>query len=177
MTVMIIKLLFVSILLASSLSARTYKSINEIIQEQTGKKVEKKKRKVVVGKKGELIVSWGILAEYDPTKKVYSSNIKKIINKEVSINGFMIPLDFSKKYVKEFLLVPYIPTCFHVPPPSKNNIIKVNVGGKSKIEVSYAPFRVIGKLSITEVKKASKDPYTLEGIYEIDSKSIILEKQ
>ena len=68
--------------------------------------------------KGNIEVPWEVLQEYDLDKKKLTKNLKKIINQKVSIKGFMIPLDYSAKSIKEFLLVPYIPSCAHVPPPS-----------------------------------------------------------
>ncbi|NWG87760.1 MAG: DUF3299 domain-containing protein [Hydrogenophilaceae bacterium] len=45
--------------------------------------------------------------------------------KAIRIPGFMVPLEFGKKEVKEFLLVPYFGACIHVPPPPANQIIHV----------------------------------------------------
>lgn len=43
----------------------------------------------------------------------------------IRIPGFMVPLEFGQKEVKEFLLVPYFGACIHVPPPPANQIIHV----------------------------------------------------
>lgn len=66
----------------------------------------------------------------------------------------MIPLDYSSKKIKEFLLLPYYPSCAHVPPPPENMIIKVtfNRGGGTK--PSYYPIEVRGKL--VKAKKNKK---------------------
>ena len=36
-----------------------------------------------------------------------------------------MPLDFESTTVKEFLLVPFVGACIHVPPPPANQIIYV----------------------------------------------------
>ena len=48
-----------------------------------------------------------------------------IAGKPIRIPGFMVPLEYGKKDVKEFLLVPYFGACIHVPPPPANQIIHV----------------------------------------------------
>ncbi len=48
-----------------------------------------------------------------------------IAGKPIRIPGFMVPLEYGKKEVKEFLLVPYFGACIHVPPPPANQIIHV----------------------------------------------------
>ena len=45
--------------------------------------------------------------------------------KPIRIAGFMVPLEWGKREVKEFLLVPYFVACIHVPPPPANQIIHV----------------------------------------------------
>jgi hypothetical protein len=48
-----------------------------------------------------------------------------IAGKAIRIAGFMVPLEYGKKELKEFLLVPYFGACIHVPPPPANQIIHV----------------------------------------------------
>ena len=45
--------------------------------------------------------------------------------KAIRLAGFMVPLEWGKREVKEFLLVPYFGACIHVPPPPANQIIHV----------------------------------------------------
>jgi hypothetical protein len=133
-------------------------------------------KKVTKGKNGEFIISWGLLAQYDLKKNSLSSELKKVVGKEVSINGFMVPLDYSARNVSEFLLVPYIPSCSHVPPPEANLIIMVKVGGKVKrVPNSFEPIRVVGKLTIPKRTK-KPDPYMMEGVYNLVSTSVKVEK-
>ena len=48
-----------------------------------------------------------------------------INGRPIRIAGFMVPLEWGKQEVKEFLLVPYFGACIHVPPPPANQIIHV----------------------------------------------------
>ena len=43
----------------------------------------------------------------------------------IRIPGFVVPLERTKDYVTEFLLVPYFGACIHSPPPPSNQIIHV----------------------------------------------------
>ena len=43
----------------------------------------------------------------------------------IRIAGFLVPLEWGDKKLKEFLLVPYFGACIHSPPPPANQIIHV----------------------------------------------------
>ncbi len=43
----------------------------------------------------------------------------------IRMSGFIVPLDFSGAGVTDFLLVPYVGACIHVPPPPANQIVLV----------------------------------------------------
>ncbi len=44
----------------------------------------------------------------------------------IKMPGFIVPLDVSTDGVKDFLLVPYVGACIHVPPPPSNQLVMVN---------------------------------------------------
>ncbi|MBU2710270.1 DUF3299 domain-containing protein [Zooshikella harenae] len=73
--------------------------------------------------------------------------------KDIRIPGYIVPLDMSKEgTVKEFLLVPFLGACIHVPPPPPNQIIHVT-SKKAVIQADalYEPYWITGKLSISQV--------------------------
>ena len=43
---------------------------------------------------------------------------KSLVDKEVKIPGYVLPLDMFGRDINSFLLVPYIGACIHVPPPA-----------------------------------------------------------
>ena len=132
-----------------------------------GAKTELKK-----GKDNHWEISWETLAEYDLKKKILGKNLKKIINKNVSIAGFIIPLDYSQKSISEFLLVPFIPSCMHVPPPPDNMVVNVKLNKKNAIKPGYYPFRVKGKLKVETGKKNKMGSlYMMNGIYSLRAHS------
>ena len=125
-------------------------------------------------KNGYWDVPWQILAEYDLKKKSLSKNLKKIINKNVSIDGFIIPLDYTQKSISEFLLVPFVPACMHVPPPPDNMIVNVKLDKKNAIKPGYYPFTVKGRLKIeTSSKKVpnAEGAFMMNGIYSLSANS------
>lgn len=71
--------------------------------------------------------------------------------KRVKIAGFAVPLEGDDKGISEFLLVPYMGACIHVPPPPSNQIIYVIVDEPISPDYVYDPFWVTGELSVTAV--------------------------
>ena len=113
-------------------------------------------------------IKWATLAKYDLVGKKPGKEVGRILDKPVFIIGFMIPLDFAKKSVKEFLLVPYFPTCIHVPPPPENQVVMVMA--KKSIAASYYPVRVEGRLRLAKEKKGNA--MVSGGVYEMALESL-----
>lgn len=111
-------------------------------------------------------INWETLKtlESDPkTKKLnIKPELKKVLGKEVIIKGFMMPLDYESKEVKEFLFMPYIPSCMHVPPPPANQLILVKMKKGSKIKPSFYPIALTGKLAV-EANADLESSYKFEG--------------
>ncbi|GEM_PF-5196297 len=135
------------------------------------KKSDIKNLPPVKDKDGNFQVSWKIFTEYDITDKKIGHNLRKVIGQNVSIKGYMIPLDYSARVIKDFLLVPYIPSCIHVPPPPPNMIIKVKTSSKDGQKAGYFPIKVTGKLSLVE-PKGKIDRYTMDGLFFLNASTI-----
>ncbi|MEZ9330915.1 DUF3299 domain-containing protein [Vibrio breoganii] len=50
----------------------------------------------------------------------------EIVNKQASVAGFVVPLEWDMDVVTEFLLVPYFGACIHIPPPPASQMIHVH---------------------------------------------------
>ena len=61
-------------------------------------------------------------------KILQTSIVEELNGQRVRIPGYLLPLEVSATKVTEFLLVPYIGACIHVPPPPPNQIIYVKIG-------------------------------------------------
>lgn len=78
-------------------------------------------------------------------RPIYSPQIKALHNKEVTLTGFMFPLDSSAKQ-QNFLIGPYPTSCpfhYHV---KTSQIVEVNL--KKPIDFSFDPVTVKGVLSL-----------------------------
>ena len=65
--------------------------------------------------------------------------------KAVGMAGYISPLEYSGKKVTEFLLVPWVGTCIHSPPPPSNQIVYVKwAEGYETSGGLFVPVRVNG---------------------------------
>ncbi len=67
--------------------------------------------------------------------------------KRVRLGGYVVPLDFDATKVTEFLLVPFVGACIHVPPPPANQIVYVKAPQGITIKGQFDPVYVTGTLS------------------------------
>lgn len=72
--------------------------------------------------------------------------VTELNGKSVQIGGYVVPLDFEATSIKEFLLVPFVGACIHVPPPPANQIIYVKSARGIEISGSFDPVKVTGTL-------------------------------
>jgi uncharacterized protein len=68
--------------------------------------------------------------------------------KLVQIGGYIVPLDFDATTVKEFLLVPFVGACVHVPPPPANQIIYVKSAKGIEVGKVFDPIYVTGLMKV-----------------------------
>lgn len=74
--------------------------------------------------------------------------------KKISMAGYLLPLDFDEKGSTEFLLVPFIGACIHVPPPPINQTVFVHSKKRFLTEDLYAPVWVTGSMRAKRLSKA-----------------------
>jgi hypothetical protein len=88
--------------------------------------------------------------------------VEELSGQRIRIPGYLLPLEMSDTKVKEFLLVPYIGACIHVPPPPPNQIVHVKIVQKEgySVKTMYEPVWVSGEIS---VKSMVKDLYLVDG--------------
>jgi hypothetical protein len=64
---------------------------------------------------------------WNPIYDANGTKLNEALNSTyIRMPGFMIPLDFSGEGVTEFILVPYVGACIHVPPPPANQLVMVS---------------------------------------------------
>ena len=72
--------------------------------------------------------------------------VGELNGKRVKIGGYVVPLDFEATTIKEFLLVPFVGACIHVPPPPANQIVYVKTAEGFQIAGQFDPVWVTGTL-------------------------------
>jgi hypothetical protein len=94
---------------------------------------------------------------------VAKGELKKILGKEITIKGFMMPLDYDAKTVVEFLFMPYVPACMHVPPPPPNQLVLVKMKKGTTVQPSFYPIELTGKLTV-EANKDLESSFKMDGL-------------
>jgi hypothetical protein len=72
--------------------------------------------------------------------------VRALDGKRVRIGGYVVSLDFDATKVKEFLLVPFVGACIHVPPPPANQIVYVKSDAGFEVAGQFDPVWVTGVL-------------------------------
>lgn len=67
----------------------------------------------------------------------------------IKMPGYVLPLDPSATGLIEFVLVPYVGACLHVPPPPPNQLVFVTADEPYQLENLWDPVWVTGVLSAT----------------------------
>ena len=113
----------------------------------------------------------GLLAKRDEIRALREARSQAVVDEldgqRIRMPGYVLPLEFEGTQVIEFLLVPFVGACIHVPPPPPNQIIHVKVDQKDGYSVKsmYEPVWVNGVIS---VKSMVKDLFLVDGTTGID---------
>ena len=95
-------------------------------------------------------------------RRIFADNLD---GRMVRISGYVLPLRSVGSNVQEFLLVPFIGACIHVPPPPPNQIIFVHPDRPFATEGPFAQVWVTGRLAIEEAKR---ELYYVDGSATVD---------
>jgi len=80
----------------------------------------------------------------------------------VRIGGYVVPLDFEATRVTEFLLVPFVGACIHVPPPPRNQLIYVKAAAGFTVTDLFDPVYVTGTMKAkAEATELAEAGYTI----------------
>jgi uncharacterized protein len=91
----------------------------------------------------------------------------------IRMSGYALPLEYTQGGVKEFLLVPYVGACIHVPPPPPNQIVFVHLEHGFVADNPYVPVWITGRMTIQQANRSLSfvdgesdvaTGYTLDGI-------------
>ena len=94
------------------------------------------------------IIEHGMLAE-DAYGNAYS--VTTAFNgKQIKMPGFVVPLAYDETTLQEFLLVPYVGACIHVPPPPPNQIVFVTAREPVEVSGMFEAVWVTGTLNTVQ---------------------------
>ena len=92
---------------------------------------------------------------------------KTLDGESVRIPGYLLPLEFDGDQVTEFLLVPYVGACIHVPPPPPNQIVHVKTEKAYTLDGGlYSPVWVNG---LMKTEQSQSDLSFVDGSSNIPS--------
>ncbi len=99
-----------------------------------------------------------LLADYAKWQAKVDARKKLVVNeldgKLVKIAGYLLPLDYAETGNTDFLLVPYVGACIHVPPPPPNQIAFVRLKKKLVVTDLYTPVWLTGTIRTKASSKA-----------------------
>ena len=75
----------------------------------------------------------------------------------VRLPGYVLPLDFAGTSIQEFLLVPYVGACIHVPPPPPNQIVYVKIEEGIEVRGMFEPVWVTGTFDTASISNELAD--------------------
>jgi hypothetical protein len=101
------------------------------------------------------------------TREIQTAVVKALDGQDVRMPGYLLPLEITDGKVTEFLLVPYVGACIHVPPPPPNQIVHVKLDPEDGLKSGnlFDPVWVTGKI---KAKSMVKDLFLIDGSANID---------
>jgi len=97
--------------------------------------------------------------------------IEELDGETITLEGYLVPLDFEATDARAFVLVPYMGACIHVPPPPPNQVVFIEYDDGIPMEALekniWTPFRVTGALRAAPAKTDLADVG-----YQMSAKSI-----
>jgi len=111
------------------------------------------------------LIDWRILRQLDWKTGTKTKTVEDLQGVRVRIPGFVVPLEDEQTLVKEFLFVPTMQACVHVPPPPPNQMIYVMMNEAFELNWGFRAFWLEGILQIAEKKSPyGQVSYQMNGI-------------
>lgn len=82
-----------------------------------------------------------------------SAVVAQLEGQFVRLPGYALPLEYDGAAVQEFLLVPYVGACVHVPPPPQNQMVFVKLAEPFMVTSLFTPVWIIGRVKIERTDK------------------------
>jgi uncharacterized protein len=73
---------------------------------------------------------------------------QKLEGQFIRLPGYALPLEYEGAAIQEFLLVPYVGACIHVPPPPQNQMVFVKLAEPFILTDLFTPVWITGRVKI-----------------------------
>jgi len=100
-------------------------------------------------------------------RKRGESVVPELDGKQVSMTGFVLPIEYEGTKVTEFLLLPWEGACIHTPPPPPNQIVHVFVDEKIARE-SQGLFELVNITGTINTDQKTESLYIVDGTMDIN---------
>lgn len=71
----------------------------------------------------------------------------------IRLPGYALPLEYDGAAIEEFLLVPYVGACIHVPPPPQNQMVFVKLAEPFVVTDLFTPVWIVGRVTLKSAEK------------------------
>ncbi len=109
-----------------------------------------------------------LLEEYEVLRQkievLNAQTVDELDGQLIRMPGYVLPLEFDGTSVEEFLLVPYVGACIHVPPPPKNQMVFVRLERSYAARELFEPVWITGRL---KVESTTKSLYLVDGTADV----------
>lgn len=77
---------------------------------------------------------------------------KRLEGQFIRMPGYALPLEYEGAAIQEFLLVPYVGACVHVPPPPQNQMVFVKLSEPFIVTDLFTPVWITGRVAIKKTE-------------------------
>ena len=103
---------------------------------------------------------------YNEIEKQRAEPNQTLNDQNIRMPGYLLPLEFTKDKITEFLLVPYIGACMHEPTPPPNQMVFVTV---DKPFVSDRLYQAVWVEGVMRSKKGTHQLFLVDGTTDVDA--------
>lgn len=86
-------------------------------------------------------------------RKLDRTVVDRLDGQFIRLPGYALPLEYDGAAIDEFLLVPYVGACIHVPPPPQNQMVFVKLAEPFVITDLFTPVWIVGRVTLKSAQK------------------------
>ena len=99
----------------------------------------------------------GLLGSFEEVEAEARRLDRKVVDRLdgqfIRLPGYALPLEYDGAAIEEFLLVPYVGACIHVPPPPQNQMVFVKLAEPFVVTDLFTPVWIVGRVTLKSAEK------------------------